>query len=54
MLFDHLVVSQVAPQKPAGLVKGPEHIVKKGKYLAANSRTGQRVQRQKSHRAGLD
>jgi site-specific recombinase XerD len=31
MLFDWLVVSQVVPQNPAGSVKGPKHVVKKGK-----------------------
>jgi site-specific recombinase XerD len=31
MLFDWLVVSQVVPQNPASSVKGPKHVVKKGK-----------------------
>ena len=31
MLFDHLVVSQVVTINPAASVKGPKHIVKKGK-----------------------
>jgi integrase/recombinase XerD len=31
MLFDWLVVSQVVPQNPAGSVRGPKHVVKKGK-----------------------
>ncbi len=31
MLFDHLVVSQVVPVNPASSVKGPKHVVKKGK-----------------------
>lgn len=31
MLFDHLVVSQVVPLNPANSVKGPKHVVKKGK-----------------------
>ncbi|MDA8305758.1 MAG: tyrosine-type recombinase/integrase [Deltaproteobacteria bacterium] len=31
MLFDHLVVSQVVAVNPAASVKGPKHVVKKGK-----------------------
>lgn len=31
MLFDWLVVSQVVPVNPASSVKGPKHVVKKGK-----------------------
>ena len=31
MLFDYLVVGQVVPQNPASSVKGPKHVVKKGK-----------------------
>jgi len=31
MLFDWLVVSQVVPTNPASSVKGPKHVVKKGK-----------------------
>ena len=31
MLFDYLVVSHVVPVNPASSVKGPEHVVKKGK-----------------------
>jgi site-specific recombinase XerD len=31
MLFDHLVVSQVVTVNPASSVKGPKHVVKKGK-----------------------
>lgn len=41
MLFDHLVVSQVVTVNPASSVKGPKHVVKKGKtpvLTAAESR----------------
>ncbi len=31
MLFDWLVVGQVLPMNPAGVVRGPTHVVKKGK-----------------------
>ncbi len=31
MLFDHLVTGQVVTQNPASSVKGPKHVVKKGK-----------------------
>jgi integrase/recombinase XerD len=31
MLFDFLVVSQILPSNPAASVRGPKHIVKKGK-----------------------
>ena len=31
MLFDYLVVSQIVPTNPAAPVKGPTHVVKKGK-----------------------
>ena len=31
VLFDWLVIGQVVPQNPASSVKGPKHIVKKGK-----------------------
>ncbi len=31
MLFDHLVVSQVVPFNPAHAVRGPRHVIKKGK-----------------------
>ena len=31
MLFDYLVVSQVVPVNPASSVRGPKHVVKKGK-----------------------
>ncbi len=31
VLFDHLVVRQVLPSNPAASVKGPKHIVRKGK-----------------------
>ncbi len=31
MLFDYLVVRQVLPSNPAGAVRGPKHVVKKGK-----------------------
>ncbi len=30
MLFDYLVVGQVAPMNPASSVRGPQHIVNKG------------------------
>src|SRR6476660_957768 len=31
MLFDYLVVSQIVPANPAAPVKGPTHVVKRGK-----------------------
>ena len=31
MLFDWLVVGQIVPMNPAGSVRGPKHVVKKGK-----------------------
>ena len=31
VLFDWLVVGQIVPQNPAGSVRGPKHVVKKGK-----------------------
>ena len=30
-LFDHLVISQVIPTNPAASVRGPKHVVKRGK-----------------------
>jgi integrase/recombinase XerD len=33
MLFDWLVVGQVVPRNPASVVRGPKHVVKKGKTL---------------------
>jgi integrase/recombinase XerD len=33
MLFDYLVVSQIVPTNPAAPVKGPTHVVKRGKTL---------------------
>jgi site-specific recombinase XerD len=31
MLFDYLVISQIVPSNPAAPVKGPTHVVKRGK-----------------------
>ena len=31
MLFDFLVVGQIVPVNPASSVRGPKHVVKKGK-----------------------
>jgi integrase/recombinase XerD len=31
MLFDWLIVGQVVEQNPAAAVRGPKHVVKKGK-----------------------
>ena len=31
MLFDYLVISQIVPANPAAPVKGPTHVVKRGK-----------------------
>jgi integrase/recombinase XerD len=31
MLFDWLVIGQVMPSKPASVVRGPRHVVKRGK-----------------------
>src|SRR5207253_5023819 len=31
MLFDYLVVGQILPMNPASSVRGPKHVVKKGK-----------------------
>lgn len=31
MLFDHLVVGQIIPTNPAASVRGPRHVVKRGK-----------------------
>ena len=31
MLFDWLVVGQVVPGNPASVVRGPKHVVKRGK-----------------------
>ena len=31
MLFDWLVIGQVVPMNPAASVRGPKHVVKKGK-----------------------
>jgi site-specific recombinase XerD len=31
MLFDYLVISQIVPTNPAAPVKGPTHVVKRGK-----------------------
>ena len=35
MLFDYLVVGQVLPMNPASSVRGPKHVVKKGKDAGA-------------------
>jgi site-specific recombinase XerD len=42
MMFDYLVVSQVVPVNPASSVKGPKHVVKKGKtpVLSAHEARG--------------
>jgi len=37
MCFDHLVVGQVIPTNPAGSVRGPKHVVKKGKTPVLSS-----------------
>jgi|SRR5665213_388798 len=37
MLFDWLVIGQVVPHNPAASVRGPKHIVKKGKTLALSA-----------------
>jgi integrase/recombinase XerD len=37
MLFDWLVVGQVLPMNPAASVRGPRHVVKKGKTVEAVS-----------------
>jgi len=37
MCFDHLVVSQVVPVNPAASVRGPRHVVKKGKTPVLSS-----------------
>ncbi|MEE8164093.1 MAG: tyrosine-type recombinase/integrase, partial [Myxococcota bacterium] len=37
MCFDHLVVSQVVPTNPASSVRGPKHVVKKGKTPVLSS-----------------
>src|SRR5271165_4986057 len=37
MLFDFLVVSQILPSNPAASVRGPKHIVKKGKTSVLTS-----------------
>jgi len=36
MLFDYLVISQVVPVNPAAPVKGPTHVVKRGKTPVLN------------------
>jgi site-specific recombinase XerC len=37
MLFDYLVVGQVVPVNPASSVRGPKHVVKKGKTPALSA-----------------
>lgn len=37
MLFDYLVVGQVVPMNPASSVRGPKHVVKKGKTPVLSS-----------------
>lgn len=37
MLFDGLVVGQVMPMNPASSVRGPRHLVKKGKTLVLSA-----------------
>lgn len=37
MLFDWLVVGQIVPTNPASAVRGPRHVVKKGKTLVLSS-----------------
>ena len=39
-LFDWLVVGQVMPHNPAGSVRGPSHVVKRGKTAGARSGRG--------------
>jgi integrase/recombinase XerD len=36
MLFDYLVISQIVPVNPAAPVKGPTHVVKRGKTPVLN------------------
>ena len=58
MLFDWLVVGQVLPSNPASVVRGPKHVVKRGKtpilssvearpQLSPHSENVQRFQRLK-------
>ena len=42
MLCDWLVIGQVIPNNPAASVRGPKHVVKKGKTLVL-SRAGRRA-----------
>ena len=37
MLFDYLVVGQIIPLNPAASVRGPKHVVKRGKTPALSA-----------------
>ncbi len=43
MLFDWLVIGQVVPNNPAASVRGPKHVVKKGKTLALSGEQGREL-----------
>ena len=37
MLFDYLVTGRVLPMNPAGSIRGPKHMVKRGKTLVLSA-----------------
>ena len=49
-LFDWLVIGQVVPVNPAASVRGPNHIVRKGKTPVLEPAEARRAARQHRHR----
>jgi hypothetical protein len=43
MLFDWLLTGQIVPFNPASSVRGPKHVVKKGKTLVLSAEDGRRL-----------
>ena len=50
MLFDWLIVGQVVGQNPAAAVRGPKHVVKKGKTPVLDGDEATTAARQHRHR----
>ena len=51
MLFDWLIVGQVVGQNPAAAVRGPKHVVKKGKTPVLDGDEARTAARQHRHSA---
>ena len=49
MLFDWLVTGQIVPVNPAASVRGPKHVVKKGKTPVLSAEDARKLARQHRH-----